>query len=88
MQNSIGGEKTTEEDIDNKKTKNLYNALVKDQKNILYATDRITNNLLNKARLSVYPKDKVFVNIYKKLGNKKILTSEKTPITTPFAEKK
>ena len=32
MQNSTGEEKTTEEDIDNKKTKTLYNALVKDQK--------------------------------------------------------
>ena len=36
MQNSTGGEKTTEEDIDNKKTKNLYNALVKDQESIFY----------------------------------------------------
>ena len=88
MQNSTGGEKTTEEDIDNKKTKNLYNALVKDQKSIFYATDRITNNLLNKARVFVYPKDKVFVNIYKNLGNKKILRSEKTPITTTFVEEK
>ena len=75
MQNSTRGEKTTEEDIDNKKTKNLYNALVKDQNSIFYATDRITNNLLNKARVFVYPKDKVFVNIYKRLGNKKMLTS-------------
>ena len=71
-----------------KKTKNLCNALVEDQKSIFYATDRITNNLLNKASVSIYLKDKAFVSIYKKLGNKKILTSEKTPITTPFVEKK
>ena len=62
MQNSTGEEKRTEEDIDNKKTKNLYNALVKDQKSIFYATDRITNNLLNKARVSTYLKDKLIVN--------------------------
>ena len=72
MQNSTGEEKTTEEDTNNKKTKNLYNALVKDQKSIFYATDRITNNLLNKARVSIYLKDKVFVNIYQNLGNKNI----------------
>ena len=56
MQNSTGEEKTTEEDIDNKKTKNLYSALVKDQKSIFYATEKITNNLLIKARVSIYPK--------------------------------
>ena len=88
MQNSTGEEKRTEEDIDNKKTKNLYNALVKDQKSIFYATDRITNNLLNKARVSTYLKDKLFVNTYKKLGNKKLFVNEKTPLTTPFLEKK
>ena len=88
MQNSTGEEKIIEEDTDNKKTKNLYNALFKDQKSIFYATDRITNNLLNKARVSTYPKDKVFVNIYKILGNKKIFVNEKTPLTTPCVEKK
>ena len=56
MQNLTGEEKTTEEDIDNKKTKNLYSALVKDQKSIFYATEKITNNLLIKARVSIYPK--------------------------------
>ena len=69
MQNSTGEEKTTEEDIDDKKTKNLYNALVKDQRSVFYATSTITNNLLNKTRVSIYPKEKVFVNVYKKLGN-------------------
>ena len=43
--------KTTDE-IDGKKTKNLYNALVRDQKSVFYAKDKITNNLINKARQS------------------------------------
>ena len=64
-------EKRSEETIDNKKTKNLYNALVRDQRSIFYATDKITNNLINKARVSSYPKHKVFVNIYKGWGDKK-----------------
>ena len=86
MQNSTGEEKTTEEDIDDKKTKNLYNALVKDQRSIFYATGMITNSLLNKARVSIYLKDKVCVNVYRKLGNIIIFVNEKTPLTTPFVE--
>ena len=58
--------KTTDE-IDGKKTKNLYNALVRDQKSVFYATDKITNNLINKARTSTYAKDRVFVTILKRL---------------------
>ena len=57
--------KTTDE-IDGKKTKNLYNALVRDQKSVFYATDKI-NNLINKARTSTYAKDRVFVTIFKRL---------------------
>ena len=58
--------KTTDE-TDGKKTKNLYNALVRDQKSVFYATDKITNNLINKARTSTYAKDRVFVTILKRL---------------------
>ena len=71
MQDLTDKEKRSEEDIDNKKTKNLYNAFARDQRSIFYATDKITNNLINKPRVSSYPKDKVFVNIYKALGDKK-----------------
>ena len=65
MQNE---EKTKATDkIDGKKTKNLYNTLVRDQKSVFYATDKITNNLINKARTSTYAKDRVFVTILKRL---------------------
>ena len=64
MQNLTDKEKTSEENMDNKKAKNFYNALVRDQKSIFYATNKITNNLINRTRVSSYPNDKVFLNIY------------------------
>ena len=79
--------KTTDE-IDGKKTKNLYNALVRDQKSVFYATDEITNNLIKKARTSTYAKDRVFVTVFKKIDSKKIFISEKAPLDTPFVENK
>ena len=45
MQNEEKTKPTDE--IDDKKTKNLCNALVRDQKSIFYATDKITDNLNN-----------------------------------------
>ena len=78
--------KATDE-IDGKKTKNLCNALVRDQKSLFYATDKITNNL-NKSRTSTYAKDRVFVTIFKKVDSKKTFVSEKAPLNTPFVENK
>ena len=41
-----------------KQTKNLFKKLIKDEKSMFYAIDRITRTLLNKARKSLYEKDK------------------------------
>ena len=57
-------------DIDDKKFKNLYNALISDQNSVFYATTRISKNLINRARKSLYSNDKVFVNIYKNFNEK------------------
>ena len=46
MQNEEKTKATNE--IDGKKTENLCNALVRAQKSLFYATDKITNNLINK----------------------------------------
>ena len=46
-----------------KQTKNLFNKLIKDEKSIFHAAYRITRTLLNKARKSLYEKDKDFINI-------------------------
>ena len=51
-------------------TKNLLKKLINDEKSIFYATDRITRMLLNKARKSLYKKDKVFYKYYLDLSNR------------------
>ena len=57
--------------MDGQNAKNLYSTLINDQKNILYATNRIIKGLIKKARISLYPKDKVFVKVCNQIGNKK-----------------
>ena len=56
-------------EIDEQEANNLYRALVTDRKSIFYATDRVNKGLVKKAKTSLYPKDKVFVNIYNEIDN-------------------
>ena len=70
--------------IDDLKARNLYNSLTNDQKSIFYATGRMANGLIKKAKTSLYPKDKVFVKIFTEVKN----INKKTPLNTPFAERK
>ena len=77
--------------MDKQKAKNLYRALITDQKSIFYAIDRVTKGLVKKARTSLYPKDKVFVKIYNEIDNnskKTNITNEKPTLNTPFIEKR
>ena len=47
-----------------KQTKNVFKKLIKDEKSIFYASDRITKTLLNKARKYLYEKKiRSFINI-------------------------
>ena len=74
--------------MDGQKAKNLYSALINDQKTIFHATDRVTKDLIKKARTSLYPKDKVFVKNNKEIGNKKTsIINEKPALNTPFCRK-
>ena len=43
---------------DQKRIKNLYNALTKDANSIFYDTSQMTKNLIRKANNSIYEKDK------------------------------
>ena len=74
------------------KAKNLYKALTNDQSSNFYTTDKITRGLIRKAKTSLYPKDKVFVNIYNKISNesgkKLVIVNENPPLNTPFVEKR
>ena len=76
--------------MDEQKAKNLYRALINDQKSIFYATDRVMKGLIKKPRTYLYPKDKVFVKIYNEIDNnakKTNIINEKHPLNTPFVEK-
>ena len=68
------------------RTENLFNNLQKNTNSIFYlAGNAITKTLINKASKSVFEKDRVFVNLYKQLEDKKnFLKSNSLPITTPF----
>ena len=75
--------------MEEQKAKNLYRALINDQRSIFYAADCITKDLIKKARISLYPKDKVSVKIYNEIDNKKTnIINEKPPLNTPFVEKR
>ena len=47
-----------------KQTKNLFKKLIKDEKSVFYAVDRIKTSLLGKAKNSLYENDEVFYKYY------------------------
>ena len=67
-----------------RQTKNIFKNLITDRKRIFYAVDKINKKLLNKARKSVYPKGKVFVELYKDLDDKDIYTDEEKILNCLF----
>ena len=60
-------------------TKNSFKKLVKNEKSIFYVENRITRMLFNKARKSLYEKDKAFYKYYLDLEDKNVLNESKKP---------
>ena len=60
-------------------TKNFLKKLVKNEKSIFYVENRITRMLFNKARKSLYEKDKAFYKYYLDLEDKNVLNESKKP---------
>ena len=76
-----------------KQVKKLYKSLIKDENSVFYAADSISKTLINRARKSLYDKDKVFAKLYKESENiEEIYFDENSqpnlPLKTPFIEKK
>ena len=71
-----------------RRAENLFNALQKNTNSIFYlAGNTISKTLINKASKSVFEKDRLFVDLYKQLEDKrKFKKSDLLPITTPFYE--
>ena len=80
-------QKKIDQELEKKRANNLLRHLMKDEKSIFYAVDVINRNIINKAARSFYVKDRVFVNIFKKLKDKNFKLN-KGPLNTPFVEEK
>ena len=77
--------------MEEKQIKNLFKKLIKDQKSVFFSVDKINKTLLNKGRKSIYEKDIVFYNLYKKLDDKNVIYEEKKeriPFYVPFTPQK
>ena len=77
--------------MEQKQIKNLFRKLIKDQRSVFFSTDKINKTLLNKSRKSIYEKDIVFYNLYKKLDDKNDIYEEKKeriPFYVPFTPQK
>ena len=72
-----------------KRTKNLYNALKNDEESVFFSSEKITKQLIKRAKRSSYEKDKVFLTFYNNLGNVNIQEEESViPTYVPFVEKR
>ena len=72
----------------NKRIQNLFRNLQKDSKSIFYSVRNLSNSPRNKAKKSTYDKDKVFVNLYNELEDKKFYQNNNLPLVTPFVNKR
>ena len=62
-----------------KQTKNLFKKLIKDEKSVFYAADRINRSLLGKAKKSLHEEDIVFYKYYSHLEHKNVLYKSEDP---------
>ena len=60
----------------NFRIQNLFKNLQKGPKSIFYAVENLSRTILNKARKSIYDKDKDFVNLYNLLEDKNFLSKQ------------
>ena len=67
---------------------NLFKTMQNDPKSVFYSIGNLSKTIINKAKKSVYDKDKVFINLYEKLEDKNFHNKETVPLATPFVEKK
>ena len=56
-----------------KQTKELFKKLIKDEKSMFYAADRINRSLLANAKTSLYENEKFFYKYYLDLEDKNVL---------------
>ena len=67
-------------DIKNKIIQNLFRNLQRDPKSIFHSTGNLTRSILNTTKKSTCDKDKVFLNLYNQLEEKKFYQSNNLPL--------
>ena len=72
----------------NNRIQNLFKNLQKDPKSVFYSIGNLSQSILNKARKSIYDKDKVFVKLYNELEDKNFYKNNNLPLVTPFVNKR
>ena len=72
----------------NNRIQNLFKNLQKDPKSVFYSIGNLSQLILNKARKSIYDKDKVFVKLYNELEDKNFYKNNNLPLVTPFVNKR
>ena len=75
-------------DEKNLRIQNSFKTLHNDPKSVFYSVGNLSKTIINKAKKSVYDKDKVFVNLYEKLEDKNFHNKETVQLVTPFLKKK
>ena len=76
-----------------KQVKNLYKSLIKGKNSVFYVADCINNKLINRAKTSLYDKNKIFVKLHKESENIEEISFHENnqpslPLATPFMQKK
>ena len=71
-----------------KRSKNLYNALKRDEKSVLFANEKINKQSIKKLKRSKYQKGIVFLKFYNSIENVNINEKEEIPTFVPFIEKR
>ena len=69
-------------------SKNLYNALKKDKKSVLFANEKINKQSIKKLKRSKYQKGIIFLKFYNSIQNVNINEKEEISTFVPFIEKR
>ena len=72
----------------NNRIQNLFKNLQNNPKSVFYSIRNLSQSILNKARKSIYDKDKSFVNLYNDFEDKNFYKNNNLPLAMPFINKR
>ena len=67
---------------------NLFKNLQNNPKSVFYSIRNLSQSILNKARKSIYDKDKSFVNLCNDFEDKNFYKNNNLPLVMPFINKR